>query len=105
MDIDKDAQEHQDVCIGVVNWFNIVFNSCPIESKYDDFTQGRGMTFPWIAVAHFKTEWKEDKNAVARNDWQDPIKYIPQHTRGMMASSSEKIWTHISSYLLPSDNY
>jgi hypothetical protein len=76
MDIDKDAQEHQDVYIGVVSRLNIVFNSCPIESKYDDFTQGRGMTYPWIAIAHFKLEWKEDKNTPARNDWQDPIKCI-----------------------------
>jgi hypothetical protein len=74
IDIDKDAQEHQDVYIGVVNQLNIVFNSCPTESKYNDFTQGRGMTFPWIAIANFKLEWKEDQNALARNDCQDPIK-------------------------------
>jgi hypothetical protein len=83
MDIDKDAQEHQHVYIGVVNRFNIVFNLCPIEPKYDYFTQGRGMTFPWIAIAHFKLEWKEDKNALARNDWQDPTKYIsPTYKEG-----------------------
>jgi hypothetical protein len=76
IDIDKDAQEHQHVYIGVVHRLNIVFTSCPVAPKYDDFTQGRGMTFPWLAIAHFKLEWKGEQNSLARNDWQDPIKCI-----------------------------
>ena len=76
VDIDKDAQEHQYVYIGIVNRLNIVFNSCPLASTYDDFAQGRGMTFPGIAIAHFKLKWKVEQNSLAGSCWQDPIKCI-----------------------------
>ncbi|KIW22022.1 uncharacterized protein PV07_12580 [Cladophialophora immunda] len=76
IDIDKDAQEHQDVYIGVVNRFDIVFTSFSPVSKFNDFTQGRGMTFPWIAIAHFKLEWKGEQPPPAKSDWQDPLKCI-----------------------------
>ncbi|KAE8452073.1 hypothetical protein EG329_002239 [Mollisiaceae sp. DMI_Dod_QoI] len=83
MDIDKDAQEHQDVYIGLVNQFNLIFMSCPIECKYDDFSQGRGMTFPWIAIVAFKDGWSSDYQARSGNHWQDPINYIsPAYTQG-----------------------
>lgn len=76
IDIDKDAQEHQEVYIGVVNELNIVFASDPTDSKYDDFRQGRGMTFPWIAIMWFKTAWNQTRDLLPKNGWQDPIKHI-----------------------------
>jgi hypothetical protein len=75
-DIDKDAQEHQDVYIGIVNQLRIVFSSSPTDPEYDDFTQGRGMTFPWIAIAHFKAEWNENPKPLPQLGRQDPVKLI-----------------------------
>ena len=60
-DIDKDAQEHQDVYPGVVNDLNIVFGRSLIEPEFDDFTKGGGMTFPWITFISFKNEWKRKR--------------------------------------------
>ncbi|CZT06985.1 uncharacterized protein RAG0_12557 [Rhynchosporium agropyri] len=75
-DIDKDAQEHQEVYIGLVNQLRIVFSSSPTDPEYDDFTQGRGMTFPWIAIAHFKIEWIENRKSLSGTGRQDPVKLI-----------------------------
>lgn len=83
IDIDKDAQQHQDVYIGVVNQLNIVFASSPTDSKYDDFTQGRGMTFPSIVIACFKIAWNQNRDSLSKNGWQDPIKHIsPTYKHG-----------------------
>jgi hypothetical protein len=76
IELDKDAQEHQHVYIGVVNQFNIVFSSSPTDPKYDDFTQGRGMTFPGIAITNFKIEWNQYRNSLPKNGRQDPVKLI-----------------------------
>ncbi|KFZ17965.1 hypothetical protein V502_04337 [Pseudogymnoascus sp. VKM F-4520 (FW-2644)] len=76
MDIDKDAQEHQEVYIGVVDQLSIVFSSYPTDPTYDDFRQGRGMTFPWLAIAHFKIKWNQHRNSLPKIGRQDPIKLI-----------------------------
>lgn len=80
-DIVKDAQELQLIYYGVVNTLGIMFKSCPIESKYTEFTQGRGMTFPWLALLNLRNQWKERDGSFDRNDRQDPTQYIsPEYT-------------------------
>lgn len=66
IDIDKDAQEHQDVYVGVVNQLNIVFASSPTDSKYDDFTQGHGMTFPWDSDRLFQDRMEPEPGLTSK---------------------------------------
>ena len=97
IDIDKDAQEHQDVYIGVVNQFDIAFSSCPFESKYDDFTQGRGMTFPWIAMCAFKVEWHRGPISPPKSNREDPIKCIsPRCSDGDVDALGKDIEAYLS---------
>jgi hypothetical protein len=75
-DILTDGQELQDIYYGPINDFQLVFTSCPIEPEYEEFTKGEAMTFPLIALADFKVQWRRNKSSVDCNTRQTPVNYI-----------------------------